>query len=179
MNSRYGKFFTQLSHIVYVVVILFVLSSANIAVAEGENHADSDHGAEHYHKNHFAIFTGVTAAENHDDIYENPHFTIGLDYERRLGQVLGVGLLADLVVDANRELLIGVPLFFHVGKHAKLQLAPGWHKVKENQETGLVVRTGFIWDFEVGKNTISPSLFYDISEHEHIFVFGISLGKGW
>ena len=159
-----------------VVTIASVLCTiGSVAVAEGDN---TEHGSHHFHKNHFALFLGSTQPDEHGE-RTDAAFTVGIDYERRLNRRIGVGFLADMVTGGNREALVGLPLFLHFGKRAKFQLAPGWHEVAESHDAGLVWRTGFIWDFEVGKNTISPSIYYDITEHENLFVVGVGIGKGW
>lgn len=74
----------------------------------------------------------------------------------------------------------GVPVFLHAGKSARFELAPGWHKVRDSEEDDeFVLRTGFSWDFEIGGGTLTPSIFYDISEGENLFVAGLAVGKGW
>ncbi len=162
----------------YIFVILLAITVTDV-LAEDAHHTGGDqHEAGHLHKNHFALFLGTTQPDEHGE-RTDAAFTVGIDYERRLTKLIGVGFLADVVTGGNREYLVGVPLFLHVGKRGKFQLAPGWHKVDEDQAKGLVWRTGFIWDFEVGKNTISPSVYYDITEHENLFVLGVGIGQGW
>ena len=159
---------------VFVVITASILFTAGSIAAAEEDHGKSHH----FHKNHFALFLGTTQPADHSGIADAA-FTVGIDYERRLNRRIGVGFLADVVTGGNREFLVGLPMFLHVGKRAKFQLAPGWHKVAEGQEKGLVWRTGFLWDFEVGKNTVSPSIYYDITEHDNLFVVGVGIGKGW
>lgn len=41
-------------------------------------------------------------------------FTIGVDYERRLSRMWGIGVLADVAVgEIKREAVLGVPVFLH------------------------------------------------------------------
>ncbi len=165
----------------YVKVFIFILCGfGTIVMAEDQHGAGVEHAeGHHFHKNHISMFLGATQAEKHHGERDDPGFSIGIDYERRLNQVIGVGFLADWVVEGNREYLLGIPLFLHVGRHAKFQLAPGWHKLNEEHEDGWVFRTGFGWGFEVGKITLTPALYYDITENENIFVAGLEIGKGW
>jgi len=142
-----------------------------------EPHHDDD--VAHHHKNHIAIFIGATQAEEHHGERNDPHFTLGIDYERRLSTLFGLGLLADGVIGGKRDYLVGVPLFLHASEHIVLQLAPAWHKVEEGNHSGAVLRSGIIWSIPVGTGTLSPSLFYDIAESDNIWVFGLSIGKGW
>ena len=82
------------------------------------------HGEEHQHKNHIALFIGSTQAEVEHGKRDDPQFTLGLDYERRLTQVVGIGALLDVVLEGHREGIIGVPVFLHAGS-LTFQLAPG------------------------------------------------------
>ena len=144
-----------------------------------DHEADEGHGEAHHHKNHIAFFVGSTEAEEHHGEKGDRDFTIGLDYERRLSRVVGIGGLVDWVVEGNREYLIGVPVFLHVGKHAKFELAPAFQHLTEADENSFVFRTGFHWDFFVGQISLSPAVFYDFTEEQDFFVFGLSIGTGF
>lgn len=75
--------------------------------------------------------------------------------------------------------MIGAPLFLHAGKHAKFQLAPAFHHLSESGENELVFRTGFLWDFYLGKHTLSPAISYDLTEGQDFSVFGLNVGTGF
>ena len=155
--------------------------SAEQAQTEVSDHAAAGeaHGGEHHHRNHIAVFVGSTEAEEHHGEKGDRDFTIGVDYERRLSKVVGVGGLLDWVVEGRREYLVGIPLFLHAGKHAKFQLAPCYQKVRETGSDEFVLRTGFMWDFFVGTISLSPTIFYDFTEEQDFLVFGLTVGKGF
>jgi len=163
-----------------IAIVLAAAMPSRIGLAE-EGHAGdaSEHGEEHFHKNEVAVFLGSTQSEEHHGDRDDPEFTIGIDYERRLTEHFGLGLLADFVAEGNREILLGIPFFLHAGKSAKFELAPGWHKVKEDGSDGGVLRLGFHWAFEVGRGSLSPAVFYDITEEDNLWVFGLGIGRGW
>jgi hypothetical protein len=141
--------------------------------------ASEGHDEERHHKNHVAFFVGSTEAEEHHGVKEDRDFTMGLDYERRLTRIVGVGGVVDWVVEGNREYLIGVPVYLHVGRHAKFELAAAVQHLSETGENGFVFRTGFHWDFPVGSLSIVPAVFYDFTEEQDFFIFGIGIGKGF
>ena len=68
---------------------------AGEAPETAEEHAE-EHG-EHFHKNHLALFIGSTEAEEHHGEKGDPDFTLGVDYERRLSPLFGVGGMFDWV----------------------------------------------------------------------------------
>ena len=128
-------------------------------------------------KNEIAVFIGSTEGEVEDGEKKDRDFTIGLDYERRLTQRVGIGGLYDWVAEGNREFLIGVPVFLHPGKTATLQVAPCVQRIREDKETNFVLRLGFSWGFDVGKMRIAPEILYDIAEGQDFVVFGVAFGK--
>ena len=162
-----------------IAVLLLACGALTLQASTPVDHPHTEHDTTHHHKNHIALFIGATQAEEHHGERNDPHFTLGIDYERRLSTLFGLGLLADGVIGGKRDYLVGVPLFLHASEHIILQLAPAWHKVEEGNHSGAVLRTGIIWSIPVGTGTLSPSLFYDIAESDNIFVFGLSIGKGW
>lgn len=150
---------------------------------EGEDHEATEehgeHGGHEFHKNHIAVFLGATEAEEHHGEKGNPDFTIGIDYERRLSKLFGIGGMIDWVAEGNREYLIGVPVFLHVGKGGKFQLVPAYHQVRVGEEHGFVFRTAFAWDFYINKISLAPYIAYDFVEGQDFTVFGLDIGTGW
>jgi len=148
----------------------------------GEHHeAAEGHGEEHFHKNHVALFVGSTEAEEHHGEKEDRDFTLGIDYERWLNKWFGAGAMLDFVVEGRREYLVGPLFILHAGKGAKFFAAPCYQSVRESGEDNFVFRTGFGWDFFVGKGKYSvfPSVYYDFAEGQDFFVFGVGFGMGF
>ena len=148
---------------------------AEPAMAEGE----AEGGEEHEHRNEIAVFIGSTEGEVEDGEKEDRDFTLGVDYERRLSPLIGMGGLFDWVVEGRREYLIGIPVFFHPYKGAKFIVAPCAQREREADEFNYVTRLGLGWDFEVGRTVIAPEIFYDLSEGDDFVVFGVSFGWGF
>lgn len=150
--------------------------------ATGENHGTTEeHGKGHHHKNHAAVFIGSSEAEEHHGEKEDPDFTLGIDYERRLSKWFGAGAMVDWVVEGRREYLVGPLFILHAGKSAKFFAAPCYQSVRESGEDNFVFRTGFAWDFFFGKGkyTVFPSVYYDFAEGQNFIVFGVGLGMGF
>jgi hypothetical protein len=150
---------------------------------EGEEHeateTHEEHGGHELHQNHVALFLGSTEGEEHHGEKGDRDFTIGIDYERRLSKLFGIGAMVDWVAEGNREYLIGVPVFLHVGNGGKFQLAPAYHRVREGDEDGFVFRTAFAWDFYIKKISLAPYIAYDFTDGQDFTVFGLDIGTGW
>ena len=172
----------------------------------GEEHeAGEEHGEGHHlHKHHFAVILGATEAveehgeehtgNGHEDGHgetqsestssskDDPDFTIGLDYERRLSQLIGVGGTLDWVVEGRREFLLGPIGFLHPFAGSKFWLAPLAERVRETGDWELVVRIGAGWDIPIGKSgrySIAPTVNYDIGEEHELWNVGLAIGRGW
>lgn len=172
-----------LSVVTLTLALSVVVSGPALAQEPGEHGQAEGHAGEspegHHHRNHLSFFIGSTEAEEHHGEQEDPDFTIGLDYERRLSKVFGIGVLVDFVVEGKREYMIGVPVFLHAGERAKFQVAPGFHHLSHTGENELVLRTGFMWEFPVGGIALSPTFFYDIVDGQNFIVLGVTVGKGF
>ena len=84
---------------------IFLFFSSGFLYAEEEEHAE----AHHFHQNHLGLtFSGTTSLEEG----RGTHFTIGADYERRLSEVWGVGVIGELIFAHNTEYLFALPVFF-------------------------------------------------------------------
>jgi hypothetical protein len=153
--------------------------SESETASSGDHEAAKEHGEKGHHKNHVAFFVGSVEAEEHHGEKGDRDFAIGIDYERRLSKVFGIGVLADWVIEGNREYMIGIPLFLHAGRHAKFELAPAISHLSHSGENQFVFRTGFLWDFPVGKMTLTPAVFYDFTEGQDFFIFGLGVGTGF
>ena len=112
--------------------------------SSGNHEAAKEHGENDHHKNHVAFFVGSTEAEEHHGEKGDRDFTIGIDYERRLSKIFGIGVLADWVIEGDREYIVGIPLFLRAGKHAIFQLAPAYHRLSHSGDEGFLFRTGFM-----------------------------------
>ena len=168
------------------------------ATEHGEGGEDAEeHGEEHhFHKNHFAVIISATEApeehgeEHHGDPHsegssggkDDPDFTIGFDYERRITQLFGLGGTIDWVAEGRREILFGPFAILHPFAGSKFWVAPLAERVRETGDWELVWRLGVGWDFEIGKSgkySIAPNINYDITEEHELWVVGVAIGRGF
>jgi hypothetical protein len=173
-------------------------AGAEHAATAEEHSGGEEHGQEHhFHKHHIAVFIGSTEGiEEHGEEHhgnghgeirsagssstkDDPSFTLGFDYERRLTKLLGFGGMLDWVVEGRREFLIGPIGFLHPFMGAKLFAAPLAERVEETGDWEFVTRVGVGWDFAVGKWNIAPNASYDMGEEHDLWVLGVAIGRGW
>lgn len=139
-------------------------------------------------------FTGsVKAKDNaHHSWQETPHhlsalmattytkacgnaFTLGIDYEYRLTDFLGVGVVAEYAyedLDAYTYLIVAD---LHISDSLIVQVGPGVelhgnHKME-------VGRIGVLYEFHIAGITVSPQLHYDYHRnHKSAVVAGVAMG---
>jgi hypothetical protein len=162
-------------------------TTAAEAPAPGEEHA-----------NELGAFFGGTSES------DDTHFTIGLEYERRLSERLALIVVAEHVNGIDAWVFLA-PLAFRPFRQLPLTLyaGPGVEtKVPEpeaedagstddahetsgegERETLLVLRAGVGWPFELGRLSVHPQLEVDFArEHDAwktALVFGVAVGFGF
>ena len=170
-----------------IPIILFFFSflwSYSFAQHAGEEHSDENKHA-HFHKHHIALFNGLTSNFTHN----STDYSIGLDYEYRLSQFIGTGILVEYIAMEKGEILGGLPLFMHFTKGLKLTAAPllvnkeehhenSGHHTEESRVTDFAFRLGAGYGFHVGKLSLAPSINFDMGE-SNALVYGINIGLGF
>jgi hypothetical protein len=82
-------------------------------------------------------------------------------------------------VESEREAVLVIPVFFHVGRRAKFLVGPGAQRLEDPDQTTFVARIGFEYDFHVKPVILTPGLNFDFSEEENFAVLGLSIGWGF
>ncbi len=124
-----------------------------------------------YEKNMLNVLVGVTDEGRRDN-----GATLGLEYERRLSKLFGVGVVAEHVFGDLDFSVYAVPLFFHTGRW-KFVVAPGIET--GDLGTEFLVRVGGDYAFEAGDWEIAPGLDVDFVDGDQVLVIGLSIGKGF
>ena len=150
-----------------VAVFLLTMPSQVLAAEEKQE----EHKESHYHRNHVGLFLGSTHEEGEDE------FTIGLDYEYRFSQYVGIGVLLEYVGEDDREGVGMVPLFLHPYRGFRWVAAAGLKPKAE--ETKFIWRLGIGYRFPIGNWTIAPEFNLDFTEGNTVEVYGVSFGYGF
>ncbi len=166
------------------ILILFLMSISVFARGHKKHHSGV---------NHVGIFVGATSnvKANHTDL------TVGLDYEYRANQYLGVGLIGDYIMGEHTETLIMAGVFYHPTNSLKLYLANGFTIAKESEEaegdshssseekaeektvSNHVLRLGMGYGFHIGSFSVTPTVAWDLITGNSSFAYGITFGIGF
>jgi hypothetical protein len=168
------------------------------ATGHGDGHADHGH---HAHKNHLAVFNGMTYNIDHS----SNDFTVGFDYEYRISEGFGMGLGAEYIKASHDEVVLGLPLFFHPGGGAKIVFSPiavivmmpesssadggsAGHRVRAIAEEPVIepahtvttfgFRIGAAYDHHIGKVSLGPVVNVDVTTSVAV-VYGLAIGMGF
>ena len=154
-----------------VMAFCCLLGSGEIRAQEHEEHEAQHEEAHEHHANTLGLFLGRTFEGREDD------FTMGLEYERRINESFGVGLLVEHVFGDLDFWIYGVPFALH--KDAwKFYVAPAIEDGEHGSE--FLARLGAEYAFELeGGWEISPQLNLDFVDSEEVWVLGVVIGKGF
>lgn len=112
--------------------------------------------------------------------------TIGLDFERRIHPLLGVGAVVEYVTDdLDAFTLIGA-LDFHLWRGLMIQTGPGVEFAGEEEDEkgrsvtvnrrSFVYRVGVLYEFEIGELFVIPQVHYDYSSAQDAVVYAMGFG---
>ena len=103
--------------------------------------------------------------------------TLGVDYEVRVSQLLGLGGVVEQAfgeIDATTVLAVAD---VHLTDHWIVQLGPGVELREPEDEA--VFRLGVMYEFVREGWTLSPQLHYDVTSGENALVGALALGFGF
>lgn len=125
----------------------------------------------------------VILAGTYEGDEEKSFFTIDGAYQRRLTPLIGVGGVAELVVEGEaREHIAVFPVFFHPLGGLELFTGPGWERKDGGYE--FLYRGGTAYNFEFGERySLSPFVEFDFINSDqgtsHAIVYGVDFGIGF
>ncbi len=161
----------KLDSVAVLALLLIVFGAPPAFAQEGEHESSSDHESTHdFHRNFLALFVGVTD-EGRDEA-----LALGIEYERRLNESFGVGVVAEHAFGDLDFWVYAVPFAYHTGRW-KLYIAPGVEDTDHGSES--LIRLGVEYAYEVGSWEISPQLDVDFVDGEQVLVLGVTFGKGF
>lgn len=177
-------------HDMTVAALTFALSAGLAAAQEPAIH--EAHSEEHEHANEVAVFLGGTTESS------ATHFTIGAEYERRLGERFGLSFVCEHVSDTGAWVFLapftvrpvrtlGLKVYAGPGFESKVPEASEEHAAEGSEKGGresvFVARTGVGWALELKRVSLTPQVEVDFA-HEHdrwekALVFGVAIGVGF
>jgi hypothetical protein len=157
--------------IIGTIAIMMIMVGGTPAPASEETE-DQKESTESRHR--VELFLGNT----HDD-GENG-LSIGLGYEYRIVEYLGVGLFAEYADGDFREWVFGAPLYIHPYKGWRLLMAPGVDVERGDKgDPEFLFRTGLAYEFEFDAWSVTPEFNVDFVDSDQVFVYGVSFGWGF
>ena len=153
--------------LISITVLLCFLPALAMAQIDVEYEEDRPH--------HLSVVVGGTNIPSADETA----FTLGVDYEYRVNELIGVGAVVEYAFDDIDALTLLAVADVHLWRGLALQIGPGVEFVDEGEETETfaIGRIGALYELEFGEGyTISPQVHYDISSGEDAIVFGVALG---
>lgn len=156
-------------------LVLLIMMAPGTAPAE-EAHEGAAHS---FHRHHAALFIGNTQNDGSEH-----GLSVGMEYEYRINQWLGLGGLVEYAAGDFEHLLIAIPLFIHPYEDWLFAVAAGTEIHKDEEENkgkrDWLVRTSVGYQFQFGeKYSITPAFHVDFSEHETLFIYGFYIGLGF
>jgi hypothetical protein len=167
-----------------LLVSLFILLPFYL-FAQDEIHKTNSEEENHFHYNHFAVFAGASSLFEKNET----HFTLGADYIRYFSPEsnFAAGVFAEAIFAHHTEWLFGALLYYGLTEHLWIRTGPGIEILQEDLECGcgtktkteFLVRLGAVYDFHLGKFSISPSLDIDFLRNSTTLVWGVNFGMGF
>lgn len=147
-------------------------STSHAAAVPVHGHAeDPDEEGHGFHRNHVAVFGGVTLRE------EDADMTAGLDWEVRLGTKAGMLILGEAVFAEETEQIFGLGMTWHASDAIRIALVPAWEMAGEHQ--AFLFRMGVEYGFHFGTLGFAPGLNLDLAGGHVALVAGIAVGSGF
>jgi len=117
---------------------------------------------------HFSIMPSGTFEE------EDDAFSIGLDYEYRVSDFLGIGAVAEYAFQDIDATTIFAAADLHLTQQFIMQVGPGFEFVDGRTEP--MFRAGLLYEIESRGFTISPQIHYDWNSGKDSLVIGAAFG---
>jgi hypothetical protein len=135
---------------------------------------ESQSATDEYHSehgdHHFSVLVGDTFI---DSIGEGA--TIGLDYEVRVSQFVGLGAVVEYAAGDLEAWTALAVADLHITDQFIAQVGPGFERTKEHDL--FVARFGLLYEFYIGDFTLSPQLHYDYHDGgQDAIVVGVAWG---
>lgn len=149
-----------------LIALFLALPAQAFAQIDVEYHEDKPH--------HLSVIVGGSYIKEIDDTF----FTLGVDYEYRVNELIGLGIVAEQTFGEVEATTLLAVSDIHLWRGLALQVGPGVEFV--DGETFVVGRVGALYEIELEHHfTIAPQLHYDISGGEDAIVFGIGIGRAF
>lgn len=134
----------------------------------------SHHGIDHEkHPHHFSVLLANTDMDEHGN-----GFTLGLDYEYRVSDTLGLGAVVEYAASDLEAWTALAVADIHITPQMIMQVGPGFERTPHHRL--FVARIGALYEFEFDGWTLSPQLHFDYHDGgDNAVVYGLAFGKSF
>lgn len=151
-----------------LICTVAMILNTRMALAKETKHEGIDHSV---HPHHLSLLIGNTDLD-----HEGDEFTLGIDYEYRVNDLLGLGVVVEHAsgdLDAWTYLVVAD---IHITNQWIMQVGPGFEHTSKHDL--FVARLGTLYEFELeGGWTVAPQLHYDYHDGgDDAIVYGIAVG---
>ncbi len=154
------------------LVLVAVIGSFVVPVIAESSESKQAEGHQ-AHKHHVSLFLGNT-----HDYHSEDAFTVGVEYELRVHEFLGLAALIDHAAGDVDSTVAGAGIMVHPCGDLRL-LAAGANDHHAGDDE-FIVRLGAMYDFWVDGWSITPSINVDLLEdNEENWVYGVGIGRGF
>lgn len=148
----------------------FVFASWMFAKLACASTANEEHHHWQQSPHHLSLLVATTNTDEHGDA-----FTLGVDYEYRVNDFLGIGLVAEYAFGDIEAFTYLAVADLHITNNFIAQVGPGV-EFFDGEEIP-VARVGLLYEFELSGFTLSPQLHYDYHhDHDDAIVAGLAFG---
>lgn len=160
------------------LLLALCLSAPAMAEEKGQEHEEE---MWREFPNHLSLLLAGSFA--HGEAEDEEAETLGIDYEYRVNERLGLGIVAERAFDPVDSTTLLAVADLHVWRGFAIQAGPGVEMIDgregEEDEDEFIVRLGALYEFEKGRFTVSPQLHLDKASDAETWVFGVALGYGF
>ena len=130
-----------------------------------------------------ALVAGTYVGEEEGD--DESAFTLGFDYEYRLNQRLGLGVVAERAFDPIEATTVLAVADIHLWQGLCVQVGPGVEVIdaeapperpRPDDDELFVLRLGMLYELEFERFTFSPQLHFDKTDEAEAWVLGGAFG---
>lgn len=151
-------------------MVMLAASLLSVSAVNADSHAMPASTEGFHAPHHLSLLAADTHMRGHGD-----YSTLGLDYEYRVSQLLGLGVVLEHAYDGLDATTALAVADVHLYKGLAMQLGPGVEIA--HKHSIFVSRVGLLYEFEFDSFTLSPQMHWDYHEHhENALVAGIAMG---
>ncbi len=157
-------------------LLLMMVLAQSIAVGEGEEQEKEEMWKEHPH--HLSVVLAGTVEDGEEE--NEKAETLGIDYEYRLNDFLGIGAVVERAFDPLDTTTALFVADLHVWRGLAIQTGPGVEQIDRGDgEDKFVYRIGSLYEIERGRFTVSPQLHLDVTSEAKSVIFAVAFGFGF